>query len=180
MPVVRVPDVLSKATSLGRLWDSDYPSKPVWALLAALCMGGLAPWPVPCSPICHPAQPLPLGPSLHPGCKLLRRHACRARRHRVQAPTPPGACSRKVQEPGSGHMPGALAGMAGTGTWQMPCIHERWGPSIAQTTYTLLVPHYRGNSDRSPQGETAGPGYRNPVCPCGCSPGPRWRLWPCN
>lgn len=30
LPVARVPDVLSKAPSLGRLWDTGYPSKSAW------------------------------------------------------------------------------------------------------------------------------------------------------
>ena len=133
LPVARVPDVLSKAPSLGRPWDPDYPSKPAWPLLAALHMGGLAPWPVSATP----AQPLPLGPSAHaphsaPG-KQLRRHACRTGHHGVQAPTPPRVCPRKSvlwgKNQAQATCPGPWQGRQGTGAWQIPRVHDRRGPS---------------------------------------------------
>lgn len=100
LPVARVPDVLSKAPSLGRLWDTGYPSKSAWPPSFWRCTWGVwlpgfrklhNPGLCPAAPSTTLAQPLLLGP---PPPKQLRKHTHGTGHHWVRAPTRPHVCPR--------------------------------------------------------------------------------------
>ena len=74
LPVAHVPDVLSKALSLGRPWDTGYPSKSAcppffWCCTWGVWLPGFRklhnPGQCPAAPSTTLAQPLLLGPSPH-------------------------------------------------------------------------------------------------------------------
>lgn len=102
LPVARVPDVLSKAPSLGRLWDTGYPSKSAWPPPFGAAHGGsgsLASG--SCTTLAHALRPhLPPwhGPSFWdpapPPRKQLRKHRHWTGHHWVRALTRPRACPR--------------------------------------------------------------------------------------
>lgn len=134
-----VPDVLSKAPSLGRPWDPGCPFKSAWPAPFGTARGGgsgsplwevTQPWPVPGGPICNPGTAPPA--SQPPPLWRLLRSVCGTGHHRVQAPTRPCVSPRSSVLHGKNQAQATCQGLT-RGPPTEPCRrHSALGGSMAK------------------------------------------------